>query len=68
MFKFILADLHHDNIRSDFPDTFKWNNIFRIIPEQTADPAWSRYNDCLNTSIAHIQFHIHDTPQPVTIA
>lgn len=63
----LTADIHNDDIGTDFPDIFKGNDIFRFTAEERTQSVVSRNNDFADLPGAFIEFQITDFPQTFTI-
>lgn len=61
------ADIHDNNIRTDFFNIFIWNNVFRFTPKQGAKLIASRDDDFAYLAGTFVKFQIADFAKALTI-
>jgi hypothetical protein len=64
---FLHANVHQNDIRTNLPDAFPANNVFRISSKQTAPFPLTGNNQLADAPRIRVKFHIRHKTDPLTI-
>ena len=66
-YDFLHANVHQNDIRTNLPDAFPANNVFRISAQKAAPLPLSGNNQLTDTACFRIEFHISHKTNALTI-